>query len=167
MSLYKYTGEDNPFFAKGDIYDIDSAGDYHTTIDDKCDEHEISPEFLSSHFVSASTKAEAKPIYTQAMADNGELPSVGMEYLCEDGQSNECITNYEGFAIGILTEHPPVMGLLNLTQTERGNCIEVLTQFQKLKVATSLSVRGAWAKMRSTDGLGKRNLRSIKKDMKP
>ena len=45
------------------------------------------------------------PVFTQAMADNGVLPSVGMEYLDEDGQLCEAIANYSNFVVGVQTEH--------------------------------------------------------------
>lgn len=83
MSLYKYTGEDNFYLTKGGEYDIDiaGAGDYHTTIDDKGVKHELSTGFILDYF---KPKAEANPVYTQAMADNGELPIVGMEVTYGD-----------------------------------------------------------------------------------
>ena len=74
MSLYKYTGEDSPFFTKGKEYDIEFNGMTYITKDDH-DSHALSDEYLSTDFI------EVTPTYTQAMADNGELPVVGMGCL--------------------------------------------------------------------------------------
>ena len=50
-------------------------------------------------------KAEAKPIYTSAMANHNILPAIGMEYLDEDGQVCVAIGHYSSFVAGVQTEH--------------------------------------------------------------
>ena len=64
----------------------------------------------------------SKPIFTQSMVDNGILPSVGMEYLCEDGQLNRCLTVYGDVCIGLAIEHIKTNNYLPLSQTTIGNC---------------------------------------------
>ena len=67
--------------------------------------------YLESIHYEISNKTPLEPavkkplVYTQAMADNGVLPSVGMEYLDERNQLCKCLTNYDGFVIGEMLEH--------------------------------------------------------------
>lgn len=75
-----------------------------------------------SSFIVIASRPQVKPVYTQAMCDAGEWPSVGMEYLCGDGQLNRCIDNLHGKAIGLMLEHAPVNGVLPLSQTSIGDC---------------------------------------------
>lgn len=62
------------------------------------------------------------PVYTQEMADAGVMPSVGMHYICEDGQLNECIANVCGKVIGVMLEHAPINGVIPLSQTSVFDC---------------------------------------------
>ena len=63
-----------------------------------------------------------KPVYTQVMCDAGELPSVGMEYLDDDGQISKCLVNYGDITIGLNIEHVETENYLPISQTSRGNC---------------------------------------------
>ncbi|HHZ97350.1 MAG TPA: hypothetical protein EYN67_17805 [Flavobacteriales bacterium] len=42
------------------------------------------------------------------MADNGELPEAGSQYLDEDGQLCAALVNHQGFVIGEMLEHSPI-----------------------------------------------------------
>ena len=59
----------------------------------------------------------AAPTYTQSMADASTFPSVGMEYLCEDGQLNRCLVIEQDKIIGLMIEHVPVSGVLPISQS--------------------------------------------------
>lgn len=63
-----------------------------------------------------------KPVFTQEMADNGELPPVGSKYLDEDGQI--CVMTGVTLTLKVLgemIEHPRINGLPALSCCEPGD----------------------------------------------
>lgn len=72
--------------------------------------------------VTVGKTEDSRPVYTQAMCDAGELPSVGMEYLDDDGQISKCLVNYGDITIGLNVEHVDTKDYLPISQTSRGNC---------------------------------------------
>jgi len=64
---------------------------------------------------------ESKPVFTQAMADAGELPPVGSDYLDEDGQLCLCIgySSEKGFVVGQMVEHPSSNGYPPISTSEK------------------------------------------------
>jgi len=47
----------------------------------------------------------SQPVFTQAMADNGELPPIGSQYLDEDNQLCKALLHYGNFVVGDMSEH--------------------------------------------------------------
>lgn len=72
-----------------------------------------------------SLAIDSKPVFTQAMADRGELPPVGCEYLDEDGQLCICIgySVGKGFVVGQMTEHPSSNGYPPISKSEK-SCVK-------------------------------------------
>jgi hypothetical protein len=76
-----------------------------------------------------------EPIFTQAMADAGELPPDGSLYLDDDGQVCSCI----GYAcnsniiVGEMIEHPPINGMTPLSVCNKPAIKPLETRTKKQK----------------------------------
>jgi hypothetical protein len=74
------TKASSDYFTKGENYTVVDKYDFMVGfISDTGNDHSLSMGFLKDNF-ELFIKT---PIYTQAMADNGELPSVGMECMVQ------------------------------------------------------------------------------------
>ncbi len=90
-------------------------------------------------FFIVASRPQPKPVYTKEMADNGELPPVGSEYLDEDNQLCKCLVNYGDLTIGIMLDHVPVNEYAALSQSTRGNTKPIDTRTSKEKAIDDLS----------------------------
>ncbi len=81
-SKYTYTGKSSKYFTNGECYDVaETVNNDYTTKDNQSEEHGLSKGHLSDNFVLFTSN----PVYTQAMYEAGELPSVGMEVMFKHG----------------------------------------------------------------------------------
>lgn len=72
-----YSDENCPFYTKGNKYKIRSCLIQYQLDDDRgAEDHHWSKSILDSFYLP---KEETKPVYTQSMHSNGELPSIGCE----------------------------------------------------------------------------------------
>ena len=84
---------------------------------------------------STSSHEPSKPIFTQAMADAGELPPVGSLYLDDDGQVCSCL----GYAcnsniiVGEMIEHPTINGIAPLSVCNKPAIKPLDTRTEKQK----------------------------------
>ena len=96
---YKYTGKTNHFFTNGRAYPVtpDNEGEFTTKDDTDADEHGLSVDYLNKNFVK---------VFTQAMADNGELPSVGMKcnFAIVGGLWQDVLVNYISETLIVITD---------------------------------------------------------------
>ena len=94
---YVYKGKTNHFFTNGVVYKVEPDSLEHVTKDDTNDSrHELSDDYLSKNFVK---------VFTQAMCDAGDLPSVGMEcnFSIKGGLWQDVTVNYVGTTLIVLT----------------------------------------------------------------
>ena len=110
---YKYNGKTNTFFTNGRIYKVSIEGFEHITKDDTNDaQHELSDDYLSKNF---------SKVFTQAMADNGELPLVGMECMVVDSslmnhEYEKCVILFVGIYKVVYTSESCVERFSNLDE---------------------------------------------------
>ena len=79
----------------------------------------------------------SQPVFTQAMADNGELPPIGSQYLDEDNQLCKALLHYGNFVVGDMSEHIQLRQYPTLS-TARNDKVSVIdTRTNKEKACES------------------------------
>lgn len=102
---------------------------------DKMQEALKEADAISEGFLSSSVEVPAKPIFTQAMANNDELPPIGSLYLDDSSQVCKCI-GYEfekELVVGEMVEHVPIDGNvpLSICAVELAKVFDNRTEKQK------------------------------------
>ena len=94
--LVVFTGSDNNL-TNGNTYKINDSlgGDCRFVIDDKGLAYKMKESQISSNFELLEVRA--KPAFTLAMCDAGELPEIGSKYLNDDNQICNCL----GFSVDL------------------------------------------------------------------
>ncbi len=92
--------------------------------------------------LTSATTNQHKPVYTQAMANAGELPPVGSKYLDEDNQICVALCHTSTFVIGQLVEHLPVTQypVISTSRNDRCKPIDTRTDEEKLRDALAKNV---------------------------
>lgn len=93
-----YTGDNTDYFTKGKGYKIRKHAIEYVIDDNHEGNHHWNESILDTFSI---TKEETKPVYTQLMADNCELPSVGMECMVlnkhfDNAEYERCTISYKG-----------------------------------------------------------------------
>lgn len=85
------------------------------------------------NFIPRPQPKPVKPVFTKAMADNGELPPVGSDYLDEDNQVCRAIAHYSKFVIGDMLEHLQLQQYpaISTARVDRINAIDTRTDKEK------------------------------------
>jgi len=96
-------------------------------------------------------RPKPQPVFTQAMADAGELPPIDSEYIDEDGQLCRALFHYASFVVGEMLEHLPIQQYPVFSTSRNDRILVIDTRTDKEKAIDDIKLSCGFNKINTME----------------